>query len=444
MDLLRNTQQFISRHALLNSGTRVLVGVSGGVDSVVLLHLLLRLGYTCVVAHCNFRLRGKAADGDERFVFEMAEQWHCEYVHTTFDTQRVAAERKISIEMAARDLRYEWFDTMMQQTDCKAVAVAHHVDDLVETQLLNIARGTGLRGLVGMKPKRGHVVRPLLCAQRVDIEMYAKENGCLFRVDATNSNTQIPRNCVRHRIVPLFKQINPAFVQVMRRNSIIWRESAQLNDYAVKHLLHTITTKSDNGGMIIDIAQLLNGPAPETLLYCALAPLGFNAAMLHDLLYGCHTIGTHVESATHTALIDRGQILVQPRSIAIESVEVHLAVLPCTLHTPLTLRCTVAKRTPSFVVSRQADTVTLDADKVRMPLTVRRWEAGDVFQPLGMSGMKKVSDFLIDTKTDRFAKARLWIVADSEKILWLVGLRLDDRCRIEPQTKRIMTLTTLI
>ena len=439
--MLQKVQSYIQAHRLLQPGSPVVVGVSGGADSVALWHVLRSLGYDCAMAHCNFHLRGAESDRDEQFVRRLAEEHGTPFYKTDFDTTTYAAQHGISIEMAARDLRYAWFDGLRQRLHAQAIAVAHHADDNIETLLLNLVRGTGLRGLTGIPRRNGAVVRPLLGCSRQEIEQYLADHHLPHVTDSTNVSPDYRRNRVRHAVLPLLESINPAMrttlyatMERLDEAYTLYRQSVDLAD-------RDIVTRTSDGGMTLRIDRLSSHPACRTLLFEWLRPYGFSPATIRqvaDSLTG--EAGTLFYSPTHSLLKDRECLIVQPHREDCHETEFHIGAGTARLHIPLNMRFTRLERDAQFQPSKAPHTVHVDFDRLTFPLTLRHWREGDAFRPFGMTGMKKVSDFFIDRKLSRFDKERCWLLLSGNDIVWIVGLRTDDRFKVTPRTRHVLEI----
>lgn len=412
---------YIENEHLFTPQDKILVALSGGADSVALLRLLLHTGYRCEAAHCNFHLRGDESDRDETFVRQLCCRLQVPLHVTHFHTTQVAAQRHISIEMAARELRYEWFESTRLDCGAAVIAVAHHSDDSVETFLLNLIRGTGINGLRGIRARNGRIVRPLLCLSRRDITDYLQSIGQDYVTDSTNLHDEYTRNKIRLNIVPLLQQINPSV-----KDSIL--QTARHLDDAYHIYIKGIEEGRkrvfrDNR---ISIPLLLQEPSPATLLFELVAPLGFNHAQIDDLLASLSTqSGKTFLSSQWKIVKDRDCLLIENR----EETPVR----------PL-LQTEVLDYTPGTDIPRSKDTACLDADKIKHPLSLRLWKQGDTFVPFGMKGKKKISDYLTDRKFSLPRKQRQWVLCCGDDIVWLVGERSDNRYRIDEHTRKMLVI----
>lgn len=412
--------EYINHLRLFSVEDKVLVALSGGADSVALLRLLLSAGYSCEAAHCNFRLRGKESDRDEEFVRRLCREQQVELHVTHFDTEKIAEERHISIEMAARELRYDWFEELRKERRTAVTAVAHHRDDSVETILLNLIRGTGINGLLGIRPKNGFIVRPLLCMDRAEVVDYLKSIGQEYVTDSTNLQDDYTRNKIRLNLLPAMQEINPSVKESILATAEHLADAAAIYKKGIEEGKLRVSVPQG-----IRIEALKREPAPETLLFEILHPLGFNAARVKDIYRAIDGQPGKVFTANgYRVLKDRDLLWME------ESKEL----------TPPRLQMEELPYTPDFIIPRDKDTACLDADKLRAPLTLRLWRQGDSFVPFGMKGTKKVSDYLTDRKFSRLRKERQWVLCCGEDIAWLVGERTDNRFRVEEETKRVVVI----
>ena len=442
MDIKDKVARFIADRHLLDPQQKVIVAVSGGADSVVLLNLLQQLGYQCIVAHCNFHLRGADANADAEFVARLAHDYRLPFRSIDFDTNAVAAERKISIEMAARDLRYAWFEQLRQTEQCSAIAVAHHANDNAETVLMNLTRGTGINGLCGIQARNGHIVRPLLCCTRAEITDYAHTHQLAYCTDATNADTIYRRNFVRHNIVPLFEQINPAFIETFGRSIDYANDIRLIVNTFVQNVQAQICRKTTLG-LEIDTTRLLQQPAPRTLLFEFIRPYGFNSDTTDTLFNNIGgTSGTTCLSQTHQAVVSRNKIVIVPHTNKPDDTTYHIGENDTEIFCPIHLKI---ERLDTMPATLKTDTHTayFDADKIQFPLTLRHWQQGDTFVPFGMRGRKKISDLFVDKKLDLVEKSQTWLMTSNDQIMWVLGIQTDNRFRITSGTRHLIRITFL-
>ena len=417
--------QYIEKEDLFSSDSKILVALSGGADSVALLCILHAAGYHCEAAHCNFHLRGEESNRDEQFVRQLCKRYGIRLHTIDFDTTRYAAEKHISIEMAARELRYNWFEEIRNQCQADVVAVAHHQDDSVETILLNLIRGTGITGLLGIRPRNGVIVRPLLCINREEIMRYLQSIGQDYVTDSTNLEDEYTRNKIRLNILPLMQTINPSV-----KNSLI-ETSNYLSDVATIYNKYTEEVKerivTAEG---IRICELVKEPAPEALLFEILHPLGFNSAQIKDIGNSLHgQPGKQFSSKEWRVIKDREFLLLE--NIQSEDKE----------ELPFQIIKEEKEYTADFQIPREKGIACFDADKLNGEISYRKWRTGDTFIPFGMKGKKKVSDYLTDRKFSISQKERQWVLCCGERIAWLIGERTDNRFRIDETTKRVVIYT---
>ncbi|WP_302323790.1 tRNA lysidine(34) synthetase TilS [Bacteroides congonensis] len=418
-------KQYIEKEDLFSSGSKILIALSGGADSVALLCILHAAGYPCEAAHCNFHLRGEESNRDEQFVRQLCKKYGI-HLHTIdFDTTRYAAEKHISIEMAARELRYNWFEEIRNQCRADVVAIAHHQDDSVETILLNLIRGTGITGLLGIRPRNGVIVRPLLCINREEIMRYLQSIGQDYVTDSTNLEDEYTRNKIRLNLLPLMQTINPSV-----KNSLI-ETCNYLSDVATiynRYIEEAKTRIATTEG--IRICELVKEPAPEALLFEILHPLGFNSAQIKDIVHSLHgQSGKQFSSKEWRVIKDREFLLLE--KIQSEDKE----------ELPFQIIKEEKEYTSDFQIPRKKGTACFDADKLDGTISYRKWRTGDTFIPFGMKGKKKVSDYLTDRKFSISQKERQWVLCCGERIAWLIGERTDNRFRIDETTRRVVIYT---
>lgn len=439
MGLINQIKTYISKNNLLKPKGTVIVGVSGGSDSVALIHILHKLGYECIVAHCNFHLRGEESFRDEYFVERLAKNMNLKYLGTHFDTKKYVEDAGMSVEMAARELRYAWFEKIRKENNAQAIAVAHHQDDSVETVLLNLIRGTGIRGLSGMLPKNGYVIRPLLAVYHDDILEYLKENNLEFVEDSTNSEDIYIRNKIRLNIIPMMESINPSVKQSISRSAknLFQAEKIYLNyiEKAIKEVL------SDNR---INISKLIQQDEPRTILFEILNPYGFTPSTINDIY---HTLegqsGKVFYSSLHRVIKDRNELLIEEIPLLPENKLFLITEEDTELNEPLKFEISTFIKPQDFVLSPDPNVLMVDNDLISYPLVVKKWEHGDWFRPLGMKGRKKVSDYFTDRKFSLIEKENSWLLCSGENIVWIIGERVDDRFKITKKTRVILQIKLL-
>ena len=434
---LDRISDFIATNNLLTPGAKVVAGVSGGADSTALLVILTRLGYHVHAVHCNFHLRGAESDRDQQFVTDLCAKLGVELEVCNYDTESYARQHGISIEMAARDLRYADFNRIMQEQGASAICIAHHRDDSVETVLLNLIRGTGLRGLTGIKPVNGSIIRPLLCVSRAEIEQWLSEMGQPYVTDSTNLETDYTRNKIRNQLLPLMRTVNPEV-----NNAI---------STTAQHLQQAYTVYNDAldkaraqvlNGSTISIPELKKLPSAQAFLFELLSPLGFNSAQINDISasFDAQT-GTRFLSATHQVIKERDSFTVSPIA-AVDSSVITVSLVPGTAVTlPDGRRLTVSTAPAGTPISRDPYVATFDAALITEPVTIRRWREGDRFVPFGMKGSKLVSDLLTDIKVSTSSREGQLVATAGDDIIWVLGLRSDNRYRVSSRTDTQLVIT---
>ena len=442
MYLLEEFEKYVSENELFSHNDKVLLAVSGGVDSMVLMSLTAAAGYQFGVAHCNFQLRGKESDEDQVMVEREAKRLGVEFYNAHFDTVGEMARTGESMEMAARRLRYAWFKSLCDDHGYSVIAIAHHINDSIETFFINMLRGTGLRGLTGINAQVGRIVRPLMFATRKDIHDFAVAHRIPFREDSSNRSTKYLRNKVRLGLVPMLKEINPQFTTIMRRN-ISRLSQAQEFVTASMEMIKRQVVEEQSGIFTLHIDRI-DGSLPRNFIIYEIlsAQFGFKGDVV-DLL--CHALdneatGKRFYSRDWVAVVDRQKIVVA--TVAEDD--------DCETLVDRTMIRSYAGGSVLFYEYCDIDFIEtldmgdnvalLDADKLQFPLKVRRWREGDWFIPLGMSGRKKLSDYLIDRKVSLVEKSRQFVLLSGDDIVWVIGRRLDDRFCITKKTENVLKI----
>ena len=428
--MLSKVKDYIKKHNLLNSNDLYLVALSGGADSVALLLLLDEMGYKFHAIHCNFHLRGEESDRDERFCEQLCQQKNIPFHRIHFDTMTYAETHQVSVEMAARELRYRYFEQLRKDIGAAGVCVAHHRDDTVETVILNLVRGTGLRGLTGIQPKNGNILRPLLGVSRVEIEEYLRVKGQEYVTDHTNLETDVLRNKVRLQVIPLLRQLNPAVSENIQRTAENLSDAQAVLDAVMLPYQHVKE---------LDLNQLTDTASREYITFEWLKNYGFNGAQVRQILTA-ETGRVFSSPQGYDVLVDRGHLLVEPSLKPMKNLRIpEEGTYVLDDQTRISV-----KREPVWI-SRDAAVATVDASRVRFPLTVRRVEEGDWMIPYGMEGRKLLSDLMTDRKMTVFEKRRQLVVVDGEgNVVWLVGIRTDNRCRVSSDTTEVLRLVLII
>jgi tRNA(Ile)-lysidine synthase len=456
MSLLHLFQEFIIKENLFSPKDKLLLAVSGGVDSVVLCELCQLAGYDFVIAHCNFQLRGQESEKDERFVRSLGEKYAKEVLVKRFETEKYASEKKISIQVAARELRYEWFFGLVDshQPGVKGnetndspltthhspltthLLTAHHLDDNIETMLLNFFKGTGIAGLRGMLPKQGKLLRPLLFAKKEELKKFAGENQLSWTEDSSNQSNKYSRNYFRNQVIPLIQNIYPEAEKNLANNLQRFRDIEMLYYQSVDlHKKKLLVYK--NNEVYIPVLKLKKAEPLVSVVYEIIKDYHFSSSQVHEVIVLLdNETGKYVQSATHRVIKNRNWIIISPNqttasaNILIEAPGV----------TELGIGNLELRVLPNYQLQIPASSniACLNAAQITFPLLLRAWKAGDYFYPLGMKKKKKLSRFFIDQKLSKTDKEKVWVLEMNKKIVWVLGYRIDDRFKITPGTKEIL------
>ncbi len=432
-------EKYLKQTCRCSPEKRFLLTVSGGIDSVVMAELFHAARIEFDFAHCNFHLRGKESDGDQLFVEKMAGRMDVRCFVNHFDTRDYADKNGISIQMAARDLRYTWFEEIREKNGYDFIVTGHNRNDMVETVLINFARGSGIRGLTGIRARHGFLVRPLLFASRAAIRNYADSQSLSWREDSSNAETKYIRNRIRHVLIPEFEAINPAFMQNASDTISRLGQTEQLLNLALTQIKKTVCIELPDK-FLIDIEKLTEYPAVETLLFELLREYGCTSILVRSIIssFGS-TPGKRFVTRTHSITRDRTHLIITRNTIPVET-EMEIDADTVLLTYPIHLTIAGMKMNPDYTIPSENRYAVLDWDQIVFPLTLRRWKAGDHFHPLGMKGSKKISDFLIDNKVPLPDKQHVWVIESSGNIVWVVNHRIDERYRITSNTTRILLL----
>lgn len=447
--MLNNVRAYIEKHSLLNRDCLHIVALSGGADSVCLLRMMKQLGYRVEAAHCNFKLRGEESDRDEAFCRSLCEELGLALHIVHFDTREYASLHGVSIEMAARELRYGYFYQLAEALGAEDIIVAHHADDSIETMLINLLRGTGITGLEGIKPKRGRIKRPLLCLTRREIENYLGEIRQEYVTDSSNMVADVMRNKVRLNLIPMLEDITDGAKQNITRTMENLSEAAKIVRFTIEQGIARCVEKSVDTNdrrcgldLKISIEKLKQEPSPEMLLFEVLKQYDINSSQIfeiHHLATEGSAEGRRVwHTNTHTVSMERDFILVG------HEVDISTIVIPesgtyvCRAGRKMEIR--IESRTPDFCVSKSPLCATLDASKVKMPLTLRKIQNGDKFLPYGMRGMKLISDYMTDRKKNYFERQQQMVLCDAEgEVVWLVGERVAQTAACNEKTIKVLS-----
>lgn len=433
--MLNKFKKHIDQNFPFLEKSKLLLATSGGIDSMVLVHLFYQLNYTIALAHCNFQLRGLESFGDQNFVQEYADANEIPLFLTQFDTEAFANDYKLSTQIAARELRYNWFYELLETENYDYILTAHHADDNIETFLINLSRGTGLEGLVGIPTQNDKVVRPLLPFTRVEIEEYAKENNIQWREDSSNASDKYLRNKIRHHLVPLLKELNPQFLESFQKTQSYLSQSQELvEDAAI--IVYQQVAKEEGEIIVFDLNQLLRLPNYKSYLYQWLHEFGFTAwDDVYDLVQS--QSGKQIFSPHYRLLKDRTALILSPIFQEEDYPEYFIEKNVREVNIPLNLAFCKA----DDISGASNSIIFVDEEQLVYPLVLKKWQEGDVFQPFGMNGKsKKLSKLFKDEKLSLLEKENCWVLWSNNQIVWVIGIRQDERFRINNATKNILKI----
>jgi len=464
MNLLEKYKAYIKNEGLFKSKDRLLLAVSGGVDSVVLCELCNAGGYDFVIAHCNFKLRGTDSDRDEAFVRELGKKYGVEVFVKSFDTQAIAKKEKKSIEETARDLRYEWFFELVGSRESGIssgesavgsssadfttgyrlltadwILTAHHADDNIETVLMNFFRGTGMKGLRGILPKQGKLIRPLLFAKRDELEQFAKENDLAFVVDHTNAENEYTRNYFRNEVIPMVSTKFPGAKENLLKNIQRLGEANDLYEQAIEwHKKKLLEPKGNE--VHIPVLKLAKSEPLATIVYEIIKEYGFTAHQTEEVIALLQSeTGKYIQSPSHRIIKNRKWLIISPNS----PLETNLIIIEEDFRScQFPVGSLQISRVPiaDWKLSPANSVASLDSSQIKFPLILRPWKKGDYFYPLGMNKKKKLSRFFIDKKLSLTEKEKVWVIESERKIIWVIGMRIDERFKVNERTKSVLEL----
>ncbi len=442
MTLLEKFKIYIKQQNLFQPKDKLLLAVSGGVDSVVLCELCKQAGYDFVIAHCNFQLRGAESERDEKFVYGLVQKYNIQVLVKRFDTEKYAADNKLSIQVAARELRYQWFNELISNESLGIghwVVTAHHANDNIETMLMNFFKGTGISGLKAILPKQGKIARPLLFACKKEIISFAKEHKLDFVEDSSNASDKYTRNYFRNKLIPGIKEVFPQVEENLANNLQRFREAEQLYQQAIdQHKKKLLEPKRNE--IHIPVLKLLKARPLHSIVYEIIKDFGFTAPQTDDCIALLKSeTGKYVQSPSHRIIRNRAWIIISPN----ETTEANNVLIEREGDIDFTEGKLEIKKlqTSNLKLQTSHQTAQLDAEKINFPLFLRKWKQGDYFYPLGMNKKKKLSRFFIDQKLSLTQKEKTWVIEMNKKIIWVVGMRIDDRFKITDTTKEIMQIT---
>lgn len=428
--------KYVSSNSLFDKGDKILIAVSGGLDSVVLLDLLFKTGFNISIAHCNFQLRGQESDMDEEFVRNLGKNYKLKIFVKICDAEEYAKENKLSIQESARELRYKWFKQISIENKFDKLAVAHHFDDNLETFFINFSRGSGLSGLKGIPVKNETIVRPLMFASRKEIEEYANENKLKFREDSSNSSDKYLRNNLRHNLLPGFLEILGGSNETLRKSMAYLAEDELLFEQLIQQKRQEIIEESD-GFQFMKKSKLLSLSPLKAWVYYLLKPFGFSRSVTDDISVGLleNNTGKNYFSSTYRIISDREKLIITTQKPNTKSQVLKIDEGESEIVSPIHFQISTFSKPDDFRIKKENEIAYFDFDKLKFPLTLRSWETGDRFKPFGMKGSKLLSDFFIDEKLSLLEKENIWLLESDEEIIWVVGLRTSDNFKIINNTK---------
>ena len=436
--LLQKFQEHIDHNFSFLKDKRLLIAISGGIDSVALTYLLHTLKYDISLAHCNFKLRENESDLDETFVENLASKLNIQRFSTSFSTETYAKKNKLSIQMAARDLRYNWFDKIQLENNFDYILTAHQKEDVLETFLINFTRGTGLEGLTGISTINGKIIRPLLNVTREEIHKYAIENNIEWREDKSNASTKYFRNKIRHQVIPVLKELNPSLMSTFDKTLENLNESKLIIDDKIEDVKFSIEN-FDGEIHQFDIEKIKELSSPKAYLFEILKKYGFTEWEDLSELINAQS-GKQVISKTHRLVKDRTHLLLS--KIETNNAEQYQLTENLTALENSALHLTFETIEETMQLSETEKSVYIDKNLLKFPLTVRKWQNGDYFYPLGMQGKKKVSKFFKDDKISILEKEKTWLLCNANnEVIWIVGKRLDNRFKITESTTKTLKIT---
>lgn len=433
--MIDKIEKYIKQKKLFSKKDKLLLAISGGADSVCLFYILKKLNYHIELAHCNFQLRGRESIEDEEFINSLAEKHNVNLHRKRFNTNEYAQKNQVSIQVAARNLRYNWFEKLLKKYNLNKIVVAHNKDDKIETFFINLLRGTGLKGLTSMKVKTGNIVRPLLILSRKNIESYLVEIDADYRTDSSNRDIKYLRNKIRHNLIPVLKEISPEFNKIMIKNISNLDSIDKIIDENILQIKQKLIFK-EKESYKVDIKNLLKLNNSEAIMYEIFSEYGFT--QIDKIIKACKSqSGKIFYSKNYQLVIDREYIIIE--KIEEREAERDILISENLIDYPISMSLRILNKPIKYNIN----CANLDFDKLSFPLKLRKWKKGDRFQPLGMRNFKKLSDFFIDQKYSILEKQRQWILCSGKDIIWIIGNRIDERYRVTRSTKNIYVVKLL-
>lgn len=439
--MLERFNQYREENSLGRPEDKILLAVSGGIDSVVMTQLYQEAGSMYAMAHCNFQLRGEESEEDEQFVRDLADKYDCRLFTTRFSTKEYCRKNKLSVQMGARDLRYSWFNELARKEGYHYIAIAHNKNDVAETMLINLIRGTGLKGLTGIKPRTDTLIRPLLFASRDEIMEYAQQKELAYREDSSNRENKYHRNLIRNEIIPLMQQINPSLLDTLFHEKEVFSATFRLYREKIDRLHQSLTTVEGNT-VKMSISKIRSLRLEPPIIYELLSPWGYTFSDATDIYRSlAGEPGRRFHSDKYVLIRDRNFLIIEPIKEETGKKTYRIGENETSVTTPVNLSLKKAARNAEFRIPDSKTSIVLDYDKLRFPLRLRHWQNGDFFIPLGMKGRKKLSDFFTDQKLSLLDKEKVWLLLSGRDIVWVVGMQIDDRFKITSSTRNILSIS---
>ena len=443
--MLKQFLDFIKKENLFGGKDKILLTVSGGVDSGVMCHLFHKAGLSFGIAHCNFKLRGKESDGDEKLAKALSEKYNVPFFSKTFDTKSYSKNKKVSIQMSARELRYDWLKRLAGDKKYNFIATAHHLDDSIETFFINLLRGTGIAGLQGVPVKQGIIIRPLLFANKDMIRQYAEKEKLSWREDSSNITDKYLRNNIRHHLIPSLKKLNAGFEKTITKELSYFKDAAEIFKSFIEEKKKEIMSE-EGKNILLNIKKLKDSGHAETILHELLRAYDFTPETTELIAKRMYTTaGKKFLSPTYRLIKDREFLILSKHDPTEQEEEYYLEKDQNELKSSaLHLKAKIINGDLSHIKDKSSSTAYLEFSKLKFPLKIRKWKQGDYFQPLGMKGKKKLSDFFIDQKISLNKKENMYVLESGKKIVWIINQRIDDRFKVTADTKKILKVASLI
>jgi len=443
--MVKAFQKYIHDQKLFSDENKILLGISGGIDSMVMLDLFQKAGYQFCIAHCNFKLRGKESVTDQAFIETFAKKNNLSFFIKQFDTESFAQENQISIQMAARQLRLTWFNELLHDENLDYYATAHHLDDQAETFFINLMRSTGIAGLHGILPKQDKLIHPMLFTNRESINKYAVTENIIFREDSSNQTNKYLRNKIRHQLIPLLNDINPDFDKILAGNIEHIQQTEKIYRNEVRKVETQLLKKGQNDVFKIEISKLKQLSESVLFLYEMISKFGFNYNDAEDMIKSIDSIsGKLFFSATHRLIRDREFFIIQKIDpVKKNNPKFQIYESQLAISDPVKITFEKIKLNKNFQIKTNQNIASFDYNLLSFPLTLRKWEKGDNFYPLGMQNKKLLSDYFIDQKFSIIKKENTWLLVSGDDIIWILGDRIDNRYKITEKTMQILKLELL-